>query len=135
MHPSFSTRRLILTGGALIFLGLLAYDLATYFHLKAVFVAAPLLILLAGLAALMVGVAKWMWRASAGTLAAVGLAMALGFAMAAFSPTVFAPPGIQGGESEIFRGVPLVLAVAAGLLLGVAGWRHMAARHNVHKGR
>jgi hypothetical protein len=135
MPSIFSARRLILTGGALIFLGLLTYDLATYFHLQTVFVVVPLLFLLAGLAALAVGAAKWVWQASAGKLAAVGLALTLGFAMAEFSPTVFAPPSIQGGENEMFRGVPFVLAVAGGLLLGVAGLRYMATRHNPPNGR
>ena len=128
MLRTLSMRNLILTGGGLIFFGLLAYDLATYFHLAPIFVTIPFLILMGGLAVLAAGAASWIWRASAGTLAVVGLAMALGFAMAAISPIAFAPPGMQGGETEVFRGVPIVLGAAGGFLLCVAGWRYMGAR-------
>ena len=128
MLRTLSTRKLILAGGGLIVFGLLAYDLATYFHLAPVFVTIPFLLLMGGLVVLAAGAAAWVWRASAGTLAVVGLAMALGFAMAAISPVAFAPPGMQGGETEVFRGVPIVLAVAGGFLLCLAGWRYMGAR-------
>jgi hypothetical protein len=122
-------KRLILAGAALTFASFLGYDLATYFHLPPMWLLICAAILFAGLAALLAGVLQGVWRASAGKLAAVGFAISLGFAMAAVSPTMFAPPGIQGGEREIFHGVPLVLAVAGALLLLLAGGRFLQERH------
>jgi hypothetical protein len=131
--PRWNRRSLVFIGAALTVAGFICYDISTYFYLGTPLVAFSMAIFFAGLAALLFAALRWVWRANASELAAVGVILTLGYLMATAAPTVFAPPGMQGGEAELFHRTPLVLAAVGVLLLLAAGFRHLAARRQSGK--
>ena len=131
MAWEFPQRKVMVAGGVLTLAGIASYDVVTYFFLPQIFSLTAGTILVAGLAALLAGGLHAAWRASANTLATIGLVLGFMYVIATVSPTMFAPPSVQGGEPELFRRTPLILAFAGALLLIGAGCRYMFDRaHN-----